>query len=99
MEPTIQLGQARASVRLTSYSLATYSCHIKCLGGEWGDAQCVTGPLVCISYSEADNVLQVEEIQVFIRVRQPVAELGCDFRAGALSHAGGLRHHRAGPLD
>lgn len=55
--------------------------------------------LSAFPYSEADNVLQVEETQVSIRVKQLVAELGFGLRAGALSRAGGLKHHRVGPLD
>lgn len=71
------MGQAGASIRLTRYQLAVNnndSCHIKYFlcGG-----QCVPGTLYLHILAEslqqlyeADTILQVEEIQVLIRVKQ-----------------------------
>lgn len=83
LEPIVQMGQAGASVRLIRYySAVNNGCHIKCFlcGG-----QCVPDTLYLRFLTESlqllfevDTVLQVEEIQVLIRVEHPVAEL--DFK-------------------
>lgn len=79
----VRMGQAELRVRLTSYCLAvnnSSSCHIKyflCRG------QCVPGTLYLHFLTESlttatalwSSILQVEEIQVLVDGKQPVAVL------------------------